>query len=724
MEKLIVLVQTTVYGKVHKLFQLKQTEICIFQTLETAVRLAGFMWLLGVIICNHIVIMASYAFDKRIRFDSLGNIGIGTNKPQAKVDISGNVSITGNIFPSSNVTYDLGSSTQRWKDLYLSGTTIDLSGTTISRDTNGGIKITDPFGNPLNGTFGNLLPSANVTYDLGSPDYRWKDLYLSGNTIDLSGTRLSRHTDGSLMVHDASGNYMTGRFNHVTTTGNISSIGNISTSANVGVGTDNPAYKLHVIGDTRIQGDLTIDGTQTMVNTDIQVTDQVVITNAGTGPALVVTQSGVQPIADFCDETSGNVVMRVANGGNVGIGTSNPQAKIHVNGNAVIGSSGSSYLTINDIDGARYRIFTGGYNLTFSQHTSGETYATRFSIKNGGGVDVNGSITQTWSDYRLGIFYDNSYRQGMNYYTAPRQLNIFSCSGDTGGDITFSTTRNYTAPNDSNYGTQRMIITGNGYVGIANSNPQYPLDIASSALTSSFTANYWNINSLGNVYTQQWYVAIKTTQYIWSSAGFIAASDIRIKTNVQDINDETALNQLRLLQPKTYEYIDKVQRGSDPVIGFIAQEVAEVIPRAVTKQKEFIPSVYAIASVTHGAFTPNESFVNGTLQLEKEHGFVVGDKVKLIKKDGGELITTVKDIISPTTFTIEEACFPRPASDTIEDERIFVYGKEVQDFHTLDKNAIFTIGVAAVQELDRQVQQLKAENVSILERLTALEQRL
>jgi len=42
---------------------------------------------------------------------------------------------------------------------------------------------------------GNIIPSANVTYDLGSANYRWKDLYLSGNTINLGSTTLS--TDGA-----------------------------------------------------------------------------------------------------------------------------------------------------------------------------------------------------------------------------------------------------------------------------------------------------------------------------------------------------------------------------------------------------------------------------------------------------------------------------------------------------------------------------------------------
>jgi len=57
-----------------------------------------------------------------------------------------------------------------------------------------------------------------------------------------------------------------------------------------------------------------------------------VIQNAGTGPALKVTQTGAHPIADFYDDNN-VLAMRIADGGNVGIGTANPQYKLDVNGN-------------------------------------------------------------------------------------------------------------------------------------------------------------------------------------------------------------------------------------------------------------------------------------------------------------------------------------------------------------------------------------------------------
>ena len=48
----------------------------------------------------------------------------------ASLSIAGN--ITGNLLPSANLTYNLGSPTQRWKDLYLSNSTIYLGETPFS----------------------------------------------------------------------------------------------------------------------------------------------------------------------------------------------------------------------------------------------------------------------------------------------------------------------------------------------------------------------------------------------------------------------------------------------------------------------------------------------------------------------------------------------------------------------------------------------------------------
>ena len=58
---------------------------------------------------------------------------------------------------------------------------------------------------PGNGIFtGDLLPSANIIYDLGSPTRRWKDLYLANNTIYIGNSTISG-AGGNLSLTNASG---------------------------------------------------------------------------------------------------------------------------------------------------------------------------------------------------------------------------------------------------------------------------------------------------------------------------------------------------------------------------------------------------------------------------------------------------------------------------------------------------------------------------------------
>ena len=80
--------------------------------------------------------------------------------------------------------------------------------------------------------------------------------------------------------------------------------------------TDNDGGKtVTVAGSAVVQGDLTIQGDFTYLNTEVQVTDQIIIANLGTGPALKVTQQGIQPVAEFIDD--GVTVFKINNGGSI-----------------------------------------------------------------------------------------------------------------------------------------------------------------------------------------------------------------------------------------------------------------------------------------------------------------------------------------------------------------------------------------------------------------------
>ena len=105
----------------------------------------------------------------------------------------------------------------------------------------------------------------------------------------------------------------------------------IKSDGKIGLNVSDPSHQVHIKGNTRIEGDLIVNGTQRIIDTDTSTTEQFVITNDGTGPALIVNQIGAHPIMDVQDDS--NSVFFIENGGNVGVGTITPNEKLHIDGN-------------------------------------------------------------------------------------------------------------------------------------------------------------------------------------------------------------------------------------------------------------------------------------------------------------------------------------------------------------------------------------------------------
>jgi len=91
-----------------------------------------------------------------------GNSGFSFDQTSGNLSVPGSGLFTGNLLPSANITYNLGSSTQRWKDLYLSGNTIYLGDSTIS-GVNGNITLTNSFGGQLIVTGNSVATTNSIT---------------------------------------------------------------------------------------------------------------------------------------------------------------------------------------------------------------------------------------------------------------------------------------------------------------------------------------------------------------------------------------------------------------------------------------------------------------------------------------------------------------------------------------------------------------------------------
>jgi hypothetical protein len=82
-----------------------------------------------------------------------GEVGINPTQQKIYVNNGGTIvelagaqeldlsAVSQNILPDTTNTRDLGSATKRWKDIYLSSNSIDLAGATISSDGTGAIAI-------------------------------------------------------------------------------------------------------------------------------------------------------------------------------------------------------------------------------------------------------------------------------------------------------------------------------------------------------------------------------------------------------------------------------------------------------------------------------------------------------------------------------------------------------------------------------------------------------
>ncbi len=256
-------------------------------------------------------------------------------------------------------------------------------------------------------------------------------------------------------------------------------------------------------------------------------------------------------------------------------------------------------------------------------------------------------------------------------------------------------------------GSEKLAFNGN--VGIGTLTPIFPLDVAISANSDQ---SYGYLNYLGHTGTASGTVpySIRAVSRILA-AEFNANSDARIKdvTGLSDMQSDLEI--IKRLQVKEFQFIDKPVNGDKIKKGFIAQEVEQVFPEAVSLSRRFIPDIYRNSQ--NLVFDKNSKAL--TIVMDSLVQLKEGDKIQLYSETES-FEKQVIEVLSDKEFRI---------GDWEKDiNQLFVYGKEVDDFRAVDYDRIFTLGISAIQELCRQNEEQQQQIESYKSQLQSLKEKV
>jgi hypothetical protein len=290
------------------------------------------------------VLLTSTAFAQSNTFPASGNVGIGTTTPESHLHIKHAGGSTLLLDEPGGVKYSVSS---RWGGYF-----------TIWDETNPSFGAFPRFAiNPGSGGvgIGTLFPYASLEVTVKSP----YGLIGNNNTIALRNRDTTPWNATSIINYDASNTWNANaaidflNHNHAGATGAASirfytkktdaalmEVMHIAPSGNVGIGTSSPAEKLHVVGNFLLNGSMLLRGGGQL---------QLQFRNSDSAPnqrfSEIIEQNGritFRTVNDAYSEaydwmkvtrkadTYG--VQSVSFPSNVGIGETNPQHKLAVNG--------------------------------------------------------------------------------------------------------------------------------------------------------------------------------------------------------------------------------------------------------------------------------------------------------------------------------------------------------------------------------------------------------
>jgi len=282
-------------------------------------------------------------------------------------------SLSTNVIPSTNETYDLGSPTKRWRDIYLSGSSIHL-GTAVITSTAGAVNL------PAGSTIGSLAldenyfktiavaGQANIVADTGTDT-----LTIAAST----GIALTTTAGTDTLTIANSGVLTNAAGTGITVSG---ATGNV-TITNAGVLSTIAGYGISVSGAT---------GNITIANTGIVS----VITDPGSGITLDTSTPGTVRITNAAPSVPQNIFQTVAVSGQSNVVAELPTDTLTlVNGTGVSITTNAGADSITFTNSGVTSFAVSGVGLSASAATGSITLSNTgvTAISAGDGISINQS---------------------------------------------------------------------------------------------------------------------------------------------------------------------------------------------------------------------------------------------------------------------------------------------------------------------------------------------
>lgn len=226
----------------------------------------------------------------------------GTTTINNDVALKGTTTVSGHILPETDSVTDLGSSSKRFRTIYLKGSTIDLGGATMSGSAASGVTLTSINGTPIGdvtpstGVFTTLNTTGNVTVG-GDLTVNGTLTSINSTTVEVADKMLELGKTGSPTEATANGGgiQITGTsahnflYNSTTTSWTSSEHLNLATGKVYAINGVS-VLEATTLGSTVVGSSLTSVGTLT---TGVWSATNIALNKGGTGASLTAVNGGI-----------------------------------------------------------------------------------------------------------------------------------------------------------------------------------------------------------------------------------------------------------------------------------------------------------------------------------------------------------------------------------------------------------------------------------------------